>query len=401
MSGDSSSSNDASYETGMLDVGDGHMLHWRSRGPRDAPALVIVHGGPGGALNLRWGEFFEGQRWRIVFFDQRGCGRSTPFGELRHNTLERLIVDMEKLRAALGIERWALFGGSWGTTLALAYGAAHPQRCLGFLLRGIFLARAEDLDWFLWDVKRVFPEAHAAFLDAIEVATGRRPNNAAEILTLTEAPLARFDDTGLALARAWSGFEKALSAVGPMPDDAAVQKETVGGEAAPTAPTTTGASGSSSAAQGDGATASAVNPTPATSAATAPASPRTRSPEVSMASLERHYLAQELPPQPPLLSRLDALLELPCRIVHGRFDMVCPVDQATALAKAWPRARLSIADASGHWTFEKGVAAALRREALGLYEDLRHSGLAGMSAVTGSTGTTDSAQAPPAAAAKS
>jgi proline iminopeptidase len=188
-------------------------MYWRAQGPKDAPVMLIVHGGPGGAMNLKWADVLDASKWRMVFFDQRGCGKSTPFGKLEHNGTNDLIGDMEKLRITLGIEKWALFGGSWGTTLALSYGVTHPERCLGFLLRGIFLARKEDIDWFLWDVRRVFPDAHRAFLDAIEAASGQRPRNAAEILTLTGAPLARFDDAGIKLARAWSGFEATLSVV--------------------------------------------------------------------------------------------------------------------------------------------------------------------------------------------
>jgi proline iminopeptidase len=129
------------FRDGMLDVGDGHAIYWRSQGNPDGPVVVILHGGPGGATNPRWADFFDMARWRVVMFDQRGCGRSTPFGELRANGLSELVEDMEKLRTMLGIEQWAVFGGSWGTTLALAYGACFPQRCTGFLLRGIFLAR--------------------------------------------------------------------------------------------------------------------------------------------------------------------------------------------------------------------------------------------------------------------
>ena len=137
------------FEDGMLDVGDGHSVYWRAQGPKDAPVMLVVHGGPGGAMNLKWGEVLDASKWRMVFFDQRGCGKSTPFGKLEHNGTNDLIGDMEKLRVTLGIEKWALFGGSWGTTLSLAYGVTYPERCLGFLLRGIFLARKEDIDWFL------------------------------------------------------------------------------------------------------------------------------------------------------------------------------------------------------------------------------------------------------------
>ncbi|WP_044042289.1 prolyl aminopeptidase [Caballeronia insecticola] len=313
------------FDEGMLDVGDGHSIYWRAQGPRDAPAMLIVHGGPGGAMNLKWAEVLEQDKWRVVFFDQRGCGKSTPFGRLEHNGIDALVGDMEKLRVALNIERWALFGGSWGTTLGLAYGVAHPERCLGFLLRGVFLARREDIDWFLWDVRRVFPEAHRAFLDAIEAACGTRPTSAPQILALTEAPLARFDEAGTRLARAWTHYETTLSVVNKP------EKEPSEEEKRPSAEANAAA--------------------------------------ISMALLERHYMANELPPS-PLLPRIGRIAHLPCRIVHGRFDMVCPADQALDLAAHWPGAELTVVNAAGHWTFEPGNVAALRAGAAALAETL-------------------------------
>jgi proline iminopeptidase len=351
----------SAYEDGLLDVGDGHAVYWRAQGPKDAPVMLIVHGGPGGAMNLKWADVLDVSKWRMVFFDQRGCGKSTPFGKLEHNGTNDLIGDMEKLRVALGIEKWALFGGSWGTTLALSYGVTHPERCLGFLLRGIFLARKEDIDWFLWDVQRVFPDAHRAFLDAIETASGQRPRNAAEILALTGAPLARFDDAGIKLARAWSGFEATLSVVNkPAPKkgtDQAHKDESKSDESKGEA--------SLMAAQTDASQTIATLPEApqADPAQAAPATPEAtreaNAAAISMSLLEHHYMAHELPPE-PLLPRIGRIAHLPCVLVHGRFDMVCPADQVQALADVWPGAQLSIVDAAGHWTFEPGNVAALK-----------------------------------------
>ena len=339
------------FEDGMLDVGDGHAVYWRAQGPKDAPVMLIVHGGPGGAMNLKWGDVLDASKWRMVFFDQRGCGKSTPFGKLEHNGTSDLIGDMEKLRVALGIEKWALFGGSWGTTLALSYGVTHPERCLGFLLRGIFLARREDIDWFLWDVQRVFPDAHRTFLDAIEIASGTRPGNAAEILALTGEPLARFDDAGIKLARAWSGFEATLSVVNkpaPKKGDEQARKEDPKGEAPVMAAQAT-------ATPPEAAQADATPADPSTPEATREANAAA----ISMSLLEHHYMAHELPPE-PLLPRIGRIAHLPCVLVHGRFDMVCPADQVLALADVWPGAQLSIVDAAGHWTFEPGNVTALK-----------------------------------------
>lgn len=332
---DSATGQSPAFDEGMLDVGDGHSIYWRAQGPKDAPVMLIVHGGPGGAMNLKWGDVLDASKWRMVFFDQRGCGKSTPFGKLEHNGTKELVGDMEKLRVLLGIEKWALFGGSWGTTLALSYGVTHPERCLGFLLRGIFLARKQDIDWFLWDVQRVFPDAHRKFLDAIETASGERPLNAAEILSLTGAPLARFDDTGIKLARAWAGFEATLSVVNK-------PGQGKGGDAKADAPK-----------------AEPTNADPAKPAPTPEETRESNAAAISMSLLEHHYMAHELPPE-PLLPRIGRIAHLPCVLVHGRFDMVCPADQALALADAWPGAQLSIVDAAGHWTFEPGNVTALK-----------------------------------------
>ena len=344
------------FEDGMLDVGDGHTLYWRAQGPKDAPVMLIVHGGPGGAMNLKWADVLDASKWRMVFFDQRGCGKSTPFGKLEHNGTNDLIGDMEKLRVALGIEKWALFGGSWGTTLALSYGVTHPERCLGFLLRGIFLARKEDIDWFLWDVQRVFPDAHRAFLDAIETASGQRPRNVAEILALTGAPLARSDDAGIKLARAWSGFEATLSVVNKPASkkgaDPALRDESKG-EASVIAAQTDAAQTTATLPEAPQADSTQAEP------ATPEATREANAAAISMSLLEHHYMAHELPPE-PLLPRIGRIAHLPCVLVHGRFDMVCPADQAQALADVWPGAQLSIVDAAGHWTFEPGNVTALK-----------------------------------------
>jgi|HubBroStandDraft_5_1064220.scaffolds.fasta_scaffold53149_2 proline iminopeptidase len=332
------------FDDGMLDVGDGHTMYWRAQGPKDAPVMLIVHGGPGGAMNPKWAEVLDASKWRVVFFDQRGCGKSTPFGMLEHNGTDALVGDMEKLRVSLGIEKWALFGGSWGTTLSLAYGVTHPERCLGFLLRGIFLARAQDIDWFLWDVQRVFPDAHRKFLDAIETACGQRPRSAAEILALSGAPLARFDEAGIRLARAWAGFEATLSVVKKPPKKA----EAANGDTDDRAPVDDARSVTAEPAKKEEPKQESTPPTREENAAA-----------ISMSLLEHHYMAHELPPE-PLLPRIGRIAHLPCVLVHGRFDMVCPADQALALADAWPNAQLSIVDAAGHWTFEPGNVAALK-----------------------------------------
>ena len=151
------------FETGYLPLSDGHVMYWEQVGnPRGKPVLFL-HGGPGAGAGAVHRRFFDPMVWRVIIFDQRGAGRSKPLGSLTANTTPDLVADIETLRQFLGIERWLLFGGSWGSTLALAYAQAHPEAVVGAVLRGIFLGRAAEVDWFLHGMARVFPDAHAAF----------------------------------------------------------------------------------------------------------------------------------------------------------------------------------------------------------------------------------------------
>jgi proline iminopeptidase len=151
----------------MLDTAGIHRIYWETSGNPDGIPVLFVHGGPGSGTSPKQRQFFDPARYRIVLFDQRGCGRSTPHGELVDNTTPHLIADMEALRRELGVDKWLVFGGSWGSTLALAYAEAHPDRCLGLVLRGIFLCRKSEIDWFLYGIRAFFPEAQrqlAAFI---------------------------------------------------------------------------------------------------------------------------------------------------------------------------------------------------------------------------------------------
>jgi proline iminopeptidase len=297
---------------GWLDVGEGHSIHWLEDGNREGPTVLMVHGGPGGALSRRWGEFFDPTHWRRIHFDQRGCGDSRPFGELGNNTTAHLVSDMEALRNHLAVDKWFLFGGSWGTTLALEYGLNFPEHCAGFLLRGVWLARPADMEWFLWDVKKVYPEAHERFLRSIETASGKKPRSYQDVLDLTEAPLKSGAESGQKLAEEWAHYEFSMSFLLP-------REAPVGG-----------------------------------------LSELEKRHAVSMSLLERHYIADVLPHSEPILSRLHKIAHLPCHIVHGRMDMVCPVEQAFEVAKVWPRCSLQIVEGAGHATFEPGNRDALQ-----------------------------------------
>jgi proline iminopeptidase len=204
------------YATGLLRVEAPHVLYWEQSGNPHGTPVAFLHGGPGAGATPTHRRFFDPQHYRIIIFDQRGAGRSTPLGSLADNTTAHLVVDMEALRRHLGIERWVLFGGSWGSTLALAYAEAHPERCLGLVLRGVFLCRRAEVDWFLYGIRTVFPEAWRAF-------SGFLPES--ERTDLLEAYHRRLTNPDPAVhmpaARAWSTYEGACSTLLPSPDTVA------------------------------------------------------------------------------------------------------------------------------------------------------------------------------------
>lgn len=293
------------FASGMLPVDDLHTLYWEQCGnPRGVP-VVFLHGGPGAGASPTHRRFFDPHHYRIVIFDQRGAGRSTPLGEVRRNDTDLLIDDLEKLRRHLAIERWHLFGGSWGSTLALAYAQAHPQRCLGLMLRGIFLMRKPEIDWFLYQMRVIFPEAWLSFVSHIPPA---------ERDDLLEAYWRRLDApepaVRMAAARAWSIYEGACSSLLPSPELIA-------------------ASGEDNHALG-------------------------------LARIEAHYFrANRFTPEDRLLRDLPRIRHLPAVIVQGRYDVVCPITTADGLHRAWPEADYRIVADAGHSAMEPGIRAAL------------------------------------------
>ena len=186
---------------GWLSVDDPHRLYWEESGNPNGIPVIFLHGGPGAGCAPMHRRFFDPAHYRIVLFDQRGAGRSSPNADLTNNTTAHLIADVEALRQCLGVERWLVFGGSWGSTLALAYGQAHPDRCLGFILRGIFLFRPREVEWFLYDMGRIFPEAGRAFMGFLSPEEQRAP---------LESYYRRLTDPSPAVhmpaAQAWCGY---------------------------------------------------------------------------------------------------------------------------------------------------------------------------------------------------
>ena len=201
------------YATGRLAVDARHTLYWETCGDHDGVPLVFLHGGPGGGCLPHHRRYFDPAFWRIVLFDQRGAGRSTPTAELTDNTTQHLVADLERLRRHLGVERWLLFGGSWGSTLALAYAEAYPDRCLGLVLRGIFLARESELDWFMHGMRYVFPEAWRAFSEFLP------PSERGDLLGNYYRRLAHSDPAvHMPAAQAWDRYEGACSKLLPPAD---------------------------------------------------------------------------------------------------------------------------------------------------------------------------------------
>lgn len=293
------------FASGMLALDGRHTMYWEQSGnPRGVPVLFL-HGGPGAGASPTHRRFFDPHFYRIVIFDQRGSGRSTPIGETIDNDTERLIGDIERLRVFLGIDRWLVFGGSWGSTLALAYGQVHPERCLGFVLRGIFLCRQSEIDWFLYGIRMIYPEAWRDFVQGIP-----EPERG-DLLEAFHGRLTHPDPAvHLPAARAWSRYEGACSTLLP-------NFETVTHFA-------------------DDQVA------------------------LGLARLEAHYFRNDaFLRNGGLLERMHRILHLRATIVQGRYDMVCPITTADELARSWPNARYVVVPDAGHSALEPGIRAAL------------------------------------------
>ena len=293
------------YRTQRLKVSALHEIYVEESGNPQGKPVVFVHGGPGGGCEAWHRQFFDPKRYRILVFDQRGSGRSTPTASIEANTTQHLIADIEALRRHIGVKRWVVFGGSWGSTLALAYAQAHPDRVRALVMRGIFMSRKAELDWFLDGARHVFPEAWRAFSGFLP------PAERGDVLG---SYLRRLVDPDPAVhmpaARAWSTYEGSCSTLMPSP-------ETV-------------------ASFGEDAKA------------------------LGLARIEAHYFAHgSFLREGQLLEDLGRIRHIPATIVQGRYDMVCPIISADDLARAWPEARYVVVPDAGHSAMEPGIRAAL------------------------------------------
>ena len=291
------------FDRGMLPVSPLHTLYYEQSGNPHGKPVVFLHGGPGGGTNPKCRRFFDPAIYRIVLFDQRGCGQSTPHAELTDNTTWDVVADIERVREHLGIDRWQVFGGSWGSTLALAYAQTHPEKVTELVLRGIFMLRREELEWFYQKgCDALYPDAWEAYLAAIpEVERGDLMSAYHRRLTSSD-PAVRS-----AAARAWSVWEGATSFLW---QDKSHIESSAADEFA-----------------------------------------------LAFARIECHYFVNGgfFEHGDQLLRNVDRIRHIPAVIVQGRYDVVCPLRSAWNLHRAWPEADLHIVQDAGHSAFEPGI----------------------------------------------
>ena len=295
------------FDTGRLQVSDVHEIYYERVGNPEGIPVVFLHGGPGGGLVAAYRRYFDPQAYHIVLFDQRGSGKSTPHADLRENTTWDLVADIERLRDKFNIEKWAVFGGSWGSTLSLAYAETHPERVSALFLRGIFLTRKKELDWFYQKgASEIFPDFWERYRDYIP------ENERGDMMTAYYKRLTGDDEAErLAAARAWSVWEGSTSKLYPSAD---LMEHWEGAEAA-----------------------------------------------LSLARIECHYFMNNsfFSSEDYLLENVGKIRHIPTVIVQGRYDVVCPATSAWDLHRAFPEAELNIVPAAGHSISEPGITSAL------------------------------------------
>ena len=296
------------FASGHLDVGDGHRIYWERCGTPGAKPAVFLHGGPGGGFSPEHRRLFDPARYDLLLFDQRGCGQSTPHASLDANTTWHLVADIERLRAMMGVDQWLVFGGSWGSTLALAYAQTHRAQVSELVLRGIFTIRQSEIDWYYQEgASRIYPDKWERFVGPVpETERGDLVAAYRQLLT-GDDPAAR-----IAAARAWSVWEG--ETVRLLPDPAL----------------------------------SAVHDADDFA--------------LAFARIENHYFTHRgWLDDGQLIANAAILADIPGVIIHGRYDMACPAETAWALHKAWPQARFELIEGAGHAYNEPGILDALIR----------------------------------------
>lgn len=295
------------FHSGHLQVSDLHKIYFEEVGNPKGSPVVFLHGGPGGGISPDHRKYFDPDHYRVILFDQRGCGRSQPFAELKENTTWDLVADIEKLREHLGIEKWIVFGGSWGSTLSLTYALTHPDRVKGLALRGIFMCREKEIQWFYQEgASKLFPEAFQKYLEPIPLSE-RGDLVSAYYKRLTS------DDpkTRIQAARAWSVWEACTSRLIPDPN---LIHEHDGDDFA-----------------------------------------------LAFARIECHFFTNKIwmPSDNYILENIHKIRHIPCEIVHGRYDVVCPIENAFELHQAWPESQFHVSQDAGHSAKEPTTLATL------------------------------------------
>ncbi|HJO21656.1 MAG TPA: prolyl aminopeptidase [Candidatus Marinimicrobia bacterium] len=291
------------FNSFQLPVSDMHSIYVEESGNKNGKPVIFLHGGPGGGISSSYRQYFDPEKWRIIMFDQRGCGKSTPFAELKENTTWDLVEDIEKIRKHLGIDSWVVFGGSWGSTLSLAYSQTHPNSCKGLILRGIFLVRKKEIDWFYQEgANNIFPDRWESFLSPIS------PDKRNNLLKAYYKILTGDNHSKkIEAAKAWSTWE--FSTVRLLLDENFI---------------------------GDASDEKFAE---------------------AFARIECHYFMNNcwFDSDNYLIENIDKIRNIPAVIVHGRYDIICPVVQAWDLHKAWPEADFHIIPDAGHSIYEEGI----------------------------------------------
>ncbi len=282
------------YSSGFLSVDDTHNLYWEQSGNPDGVPVVLLHGGPGAGATPIHRRFFDPDFYRIIIFDQRGAGRSHPIGCLDNNTTEHLIADIETLRKHLKVNKWHIFGGSWGSTLALSYAAKHTKHCYSLILRGIFLCEQEEIDWFLYGMQTIFPEAWEQFSSYIP----EEEQN--DLLSAYYTRLTSNDeDTRIQAAVRWSLYEGACSSLMPNYETITTDEQ--------------------------------------------------KQHALALARIEAHFFKNEVfSKEKSLLKQIEHLRSVPTTIIQGRYDVICPIKTANMLHQLWPEADYVVVPDAGH-----------------------------------------------------
>ena len=287
-----------SFDNGYLEVGNGHSIYFEQYGNPKGIPILFLHGGPGAGFSNSHKSFFDPNIFKVVFFDQRGSGKSIPYAETNYNNTQLLISDIENLRKALKIDRWYLFGGSWGSTLALLYGINFPKRCLGFILRGIFLGTKNEIDWFLYDIKKFFPEAYKKFISPVP------QNYKNNILKWFYAQLnSNNRSQNLNAASIWAEYENSCSSLNYV-------SRPISGEQA-----------------------------------------------LAISKIETHYFMNNcFLDENYIIKNINKISDIKSIIVQGRHDVICPPFTAQQLADSWDSAKIEIVDDAGHSGFETNIS---------------------------------------------